>query len=88
MSNGLMVQVLLLLLTPLVDQPLTLKVTVDVVNGDIPADLRNAIKQDLYVNTGEGAFSAEWQAVTSNWEEGLTANPGDYMIHNGDSTRK
>ena len=42
----------------------------------------NPLRQDFFVNTGEGVFHESWAAVTSNAETGDTANPGDFMIYN------
>ena len=56
---------------------------VDVTSNTVPGNARNATKQDLYLNTGQGKFSATWAAVTEDATTDTNALPGDYMVYNG-----
>ena len=40
------------------------------------------LRQDFYVNVGQGTFHESWADETSNAATGDTANPGDFMIYN------
>ena len=40
----------------------------------------------LYVNIGQGAFHPDWAAITNNAEDTDTANPGDFMLLDTNTT--
>ena len=58
---------------------LVYKGTVDVTSTTIPS----AVQNDLYANIGDGNFSSDWAAVTSNAETTDTAQIGEWMIYTG-----
>jgi hypothetical protein len=39
------------------------------------------VKQDFYVNVGQGSFHSSWADVTDNATTATEANPGDFMIY-------
>ena len=56
--------------------------TVDVtVEKPVVLTADNALRQDFYVNVGQGTFHESWADVTSNAETGDTANPGDFILN-------
>ena len=59
---------------------LTYKGTVDVTSATLIA---SPSQGDLYANTGDGNFSAQWAGVTSNATTTTDADPGDWMIYQG-----
>jgi len=56
--------------------------TVDVTVVKPAAFTDAALKQDLYVNVGQGTFHSSWADVTDNATTATTANPGDFMVYN------
>ena len=57
--------------------------TVDVtVEKPITFDTAALLKQDLYLNTGEGTFHTSWADITDNATTATEANPGDFMVFN------
>ena len=54
------------------------KGTLDVTSATVPG---SASDGDLYANTGDGLFSSQWAAVTSNADTTTDASPGDWMVY-------
>ena len=40
------------------------------------------LKQDLYINVGQGTFDSSWADETNNATTATEANPGDFMVFN------
>ena len=57
--------------------------TVDVtIEKPLAFDTLSLLKQDLYLNTGEGTFHPSWADITDNATTATEANPGDFMVYN------
>ena len=59
---------------------LSYKGSCDVTSTNI---ISGASDGDMYANTGDGNFSAQWDAITSNADVTTVASAGDLMIYNG-----
>ena len=57
---------------------------VDVTDETTIPTVRSA--NQLYVNIGQGTFHPDWAAITNNAEDTDTANPGDFMLLDTNTT--
>ena len=57
---------------------------VDVTDETTIPTVRSA--NELYVNIGQGTFHPDWAAITNNAEDTDTANPGDFMLLDTNTT--